>query len=667
LEYRSDLFEPETIERMAGHLRRLLEGIVSAPESRLSQLPMLTDEERRQLLVEWNDTARGVPQVTLPALFEAQVERSPEAIALAVGESTLSYAELNAQANRLAHLLIGRGIGPEKLVALALPRSAEMVVALLGVLKAGAAYLPLDPEYPVERLSYMLRDAQPACIVTSIQSAERLRLPEGVAQLLLDHPETLSALAQSQKTNSSDAEGTGPLSPHNPAYVIYTSGSTGTPKGVVVTHKGIPSLMAAQIEQFALRPEARVLQFASLSFDAVLSEVATSLLSGATLVLAGAQERSAEPLAALVQSQKVTHAALTPTVLASLDQELPLLKNLLVGGEPCSPDLVARWSQGRRMVNVYGPTETTVCATMSPPLSGRQRPPIGRPIWNTRVYVLDGSLRPVPVGVKGELYIAGTGLARGYFKRPGLSAERFVADPFGPPGTRMYRTGDLARWRPEGQLEFLGRTDQQLKIRGFRIEPGEIESALRAHGQVGEAVVLAREDQPGEKRLVAYVVLSAADHTTVSATALREHLSAGLPAYMVPSAFVFLEALPLTPNGKVDRKGLPGPEGPLELEGQYVPPRNPVEEQLCGIWQEVLRLERVGVQDNFFELGGHSLLATQVVSRVRGAFQVELPVAALFTSPTLSQLAARLDELTATRRLGQSDVHDNPQREKFTL
>jgi amino acid adenylation domain-containing protein len=580
-------------------------------------------------------------------LFEAQVERSPEAIALVFEDRELTYAELNSQANRLAHLLIGRGIGPENLVALALPRSAEMIIALLGVLKAGAAYLPLDADYPAERLAYMLRDAQPPCVLTTARIAERL--PEGGVQLVLDHPTTAGALAQSPETNPSDAERTGPLSPHNPAYVIYTSGSTGTPKGVVVAHAGIPSLAAASIDHLAITPKARILQFASLSFDVSLSEVAIALVSGATLALPAKEQRTGEPLARFLRSRGITHALVPPAVLASLPDDLSL-ETLVVGGEPSSPDLVSRWSKGRRMINVYGPTETTVCATMSEPLSGTIVQLIGRPIWNTRVYVLDGGLRPVPVGVRGELYIAGAGLARGYLNRPALSAERFVADPSGAPGTKMYRTGDLARWRGDGELEFLGRADQQLKIRGFRIEPGEIEAVLLGHPAVAQAAVIAREDRQGDKRLVGYVVAQSGQ--PADPALLRSHVAQSLPDYMVPGAIMVLEALPLTPNGKLNRKALPVPDFRTSSGATWRAPRIAREEILCGLFAETLAVPQVGIEDNFFELGGHSLLATRLVSRIRATLGVELPIRSLFEAPTVAELAERLDLNTNQKSLG---------------
>ena len=637
IEYRTDLFEGSSVQAIAERLVRLLERAAAEPDRPIGQLDILNPKERQQLLVQWNNTEQPVAKTTLSSLFEAQVARSPQEPALLFEEITLSYAELNLQANQLAHYLISQGVGPETVVAIALPRSIEMVVGLLAILKAGGAYLPLDSDYPPERLGYMLEDAQPACVLTTSQLVELL--PGEFAQLLVDQPGTRRKLKEQPETNPTDAQRTAPLQPLHPAYVIYTSGSTGTPKGVVVTHDGIPSLTAAQIDQFALTPEARVLQFASLSFDVVLSEVAMSLLSGATLVLAGPQERSAEPLTALIQRQKVTHAALTPSVLASLDQELPLLRSLLVGGEPCSPDLVAQWSEGRRMVNVYGPTETTVCATISAPLSGAIVPPIGRPIWNTRAYVLDTNLQPVPAGVTGELYIAGAGLARGYLNRPGLTAERFVADPYGPPRTRMYRTGDLARWRADGVLEFLGRADRQLKIRGFRIEPREIEAALLRHPGVAQAAVIAREDRAGDKRLVAYVVSKTAQ--SLDRAELRTYLAGTLPDYMVPAAFVVLEALPLTPNGKLDRKALPASDL-AAAKGCWRAPRSHQEEILCALFAEILGVPRVSIDSNFFELGGHSLLATRLISRIRMRFGADLSIRCLFEAPTVAGLATRL-------------------------
>ena len=634
LEYATDLFEGESVAALGGRLIRLLEAAVAAPERAIGRLDILGAAERHTVLRDWNDTARALPFATVPELFAAQAARSPAATAVVSGEMSLSYGELEARSNQLAHYLRRLGVGPEVVVGLCLERSLEMVVGLVGILKAGGAYLPLDPAYPAERLAFMLEDARAPVLVTQAGLLDRLGAHRG-ATVQLD----ADAAAIAQEPATAPRSG---LNPANAAYVIYTSGSTGTPKGVVVSHGGIPNLAAAQIDRFAITPEARVLQFASPSFDAAIWEIAAGLASGARLILT-AEERGGDVLANLIRAKGVTHATLPPVVLAGLPEDLPL-QTVIVAGEACSADLVERWSGGRRMINAYGPTETTVCATMSEPLMGGSIPPIGRPIWNTRIYVLDGGLEPVPAGVAGELYIAGFGVARGYVGRAGLTGERFVADPFGCAGSRMYRSGDLGRWRSDGVLEFLGRADQQVKVRGFRIEPGEIEAALTRHAGVAQAVVLAREDQPGQKRLVAYVV-AAADRA-VDVAALRGQLSSSLPDYMVPAAFVVLAGLPLTANGKLDRKALPAPDlTPAVLRG----PRTPQEEVLCGLFAEVLGVERVGIDDNFFALGGHSLLATRLISRIRATLDVEIAIRSLFESPCVEALAKRLDDGEAAR------------------
>ena len=620
-----ELFTADELADYQDRFIRLLEAAVAEPDRAIGRLDILSAAERQTIVSDWNATARPLGFANIPELFAAQAARTPEATAVVYGDQQLSYGELDARANQLAHHLRGLGVGPEVVVGLCVERSLEMLVGVLGILKAGGAYLPLDPAYPEERLAFMLEDARAPVLLTQAKLGSRLRAPGGgIVQLDADWP----TIARRPATASPVA-----LHPHNTAYVIYTSGSTGTPKGVAVSHGGIPNLAAAQIDRFAITSEARVLQFASPSFDAAISEIATVLIAGGGLILTAADERGGEALGHVIRSQGVTHATLPPVVLGDLSSDVPL-RTLVVAGDACAPALIERWSAGRRMINAYGPTETTVCATMSEPLAADGAAPIGRPIWNTRVYVLDGGLEPVAVGVVGELYISGAGLARGYLHRAALTAERFVADPFGAAGSRMYRTGDLARWRADGVLEFFGRADQQVKLRGFRIEPGEIEAALLRHGTVAQAAVIAREDVPGQKRLVGYVV-AAADRE-IDTAALRAQLGASLPDYMVPSALVVLEALPLTANGKLDRRALPAPD----LTPQQVrPPRTPQEEVLCSLYAEVLGVERVGIDDNFFALGGDSIMSIQLVSRARQA-GLEITPRAVFQHQTVEALAA---------------------------
>ncbi|KPI15380.1 amino acid adenylation domain protein [Actinobacteria bacterium OK074] len=518
VEYATDLYDRATVATLVDRWTRLLRAVVAAPARPVGAIDVLSEDERHRLLAELDGTTAPVDRVPLPTAFERQVRATPDAVALAAGSTQLTYAELNARANRFAHTLLDRGVGAEDVVAFALPRSAELVVGLLGAMKAGAAYLPVDPEYPRARREFMLADARPA--------------------LLVDDPATVTATDGHPDSNPEVA-----VDVRNPAYVIYTSGSTGLPKGVVVTHAGIAHLVAAQVERFAIDADSRVLQFASPSFDASVSELYTALLTGATLVL----PPPGAPLAALTDDgYGITHVTLPPSVLAALDEGVLGVSTLVVAGEACAPELVQRWAPGRRMVNAYGPTETTVCATMSVPLEpSASVPPIGRPIVNTRVYVLDRRLQPVVPGVAGELYVAGAGLARGYVRRPATTAERFVADPFGSPGARMYRTGDVVRLRADGELEFVGRADEQVKVRGFRIEPGEIETLLATHPAVGRAVVVARQDRadaPEDRRLVAYVVPAAGRGGERDDGRERDHIDGWREIY---------DALPLTADPAV--------------------------------------------------------------------------------------------------------------------
>ncbi|MEU5092044.1 non-ribosomal peptide synthase/polyketide synthase [Streptomyces sp. NPDC021356] len=615
LDHQPDLVGPDTARLVMDRLLRILTAMADAPELPVARIDPLTADEHRLLVDEWNATDHPVPTGTLPELFQAQAARTPHATAVVFEDTRLTYAELDERADRLARLLAAHGAGPERCVAVSLPRSADLVVTLLAVMKTGAAHVPVDPDYPAERVAHILADVDPVLCVD---------------------PAWLATAG----TRGYDDGDLAPVDPASLAYVIHTSGSTGLPKGVAVSHRGIASLAGGQIDRFAVSPGSRVLLFASPSFDAAVSELCMALLAGATLVLAPAERLLPGPaLTDLVREQRISHLTLPPSALAVLpDTALPTVTTLVVAGEACPPDLVDRWSRGRRMINAYGPTESTVCASMSAPLAGDTAPPIGTPLINTRLYVLDGALRPAPAGTPGELYIAGSGLARGYLNRPGPTAERFVACPFGAPGERMYRTGDLARWTADGELEYLGRADDQVKIRGFRIEPGEVAAVVAGHPAVARAVVVVREDQPGDKRLVAYVV--PAPGTDTDPAHLRRHAAARLAAHMVPSAFVALDTLPVTPNGKLDRKALPAPEyGTMSAAG-YRAPRSPREEILCTLFAEVLGVDRVGIDDGFFDLGGHSLLATRLVNRVRATLGEELPVRRLFETPTVAGLAA---------------------------
>ncbi|MFI0980562.1 amino acid adenylation domain-containing protein [Streptomyces sp. NPDC021093] len=614
----------------------------------LGMVDVLSSDERRRVLSEWNDTAVEVPGLTFPGLFEAQVARTPDAVAVVFGDLEVSYAELDGRANRLARLLVARGVGPERIVALALPRSVELVVALLAVLKAGGAYLPIDTKYPADRIAYMLQDARPALLLT-VGSVGESVLGAGVEHLMLDDEQTVEELASCAASAVTDAQRPAPVSLAHPAYVIYTSGSTGRPKGVVVSHAGVASLAAQYIRAARTGARSRVLQFSSPSFDAHVPEVLMALGAGAALVVVPAEELLPGPeLERLVGAHRVTHLAAPPSVLSVLSPgALSGVGTLIAGGEALSEELIRIWSPGRTMINAYGPTECTVCVTMTGPLEGVGVPPIGRPNFNARVYVLDEGLQPVPPGVAGELYIAGAGLARGYLGRPGTTAERFVADPFGPAGSRMYRSGDLVRWRGDGELEYVGRADQQVKVRGFRIELGEIESVLTGHDSVARAVVTVREDQPGDRRIVAYVT-PATTEGKVDEQTLRTFCGQSLPEFMVPSGVVQVDEFPLTPNGKLDRNLLPAPRYALDEAGRT--PRTPQEEILCGLFAEVLGLERVGIDDGFFDLGGHSLLATRLVSRIRTTLGVELTIGALFDASTPAELSNALGDAPESRK-----------------
>ena len=638
LEYATDLFDRASMEALAGRLIRLLEAVIADPDRAIGSLEILSPDERHTILHGWNDTARAIPSATVPELFAAQVARTPDAVAVVFEEESLTYAELDARSSQLAHHLCALGVGPETVVGLCVERSPEMVIGLLGILKAGGAYLPLDPDYPHARLAYMMADAGAAVLIT--QSALLDRLPANGARIVRLDADGLAIAAQPITAPALALEA------HNTAYVIYTSGSTGAPKGVVVDHANLANKISTLGQYFNVGPSFRAALLIPCAFDASIEQTMLPLIGGgAAVVISDTTRESPAQFWHQVIRGGVTFISCVPSFLEFAIRHAPetlFLDHLVLGGEAFTAELqreILRYLHVVHITNLYGPTEVTIDA-IGFAVAGQSGPriPIGRPLPNYRAYVLDCSLQPVPAGVTGELYIAGAGLARGYLGRAGLTAERFVADPFGAAGSRMYRTGDLARWRADGVLDFLGRADAQVKIRGFRIEPGEIEACLTRYPSVARAAVIAREDQPGHQRLVAYVVAAAG--ANADAAALRAHLGHSLPDYMVPSAFVVLDRLPLTPNGKLDRRALPAPE--LTPTGVVRAPRSPQEELLCGLFAEVLGLDRLGIDDNFFELGGHSLLAMQLISRIRATLDVEIAIRSLFEAPTVETLVKHL-------------------------
>lgn len=665
IEYNTDLFDEGTISRMIGHFQTLLESIVTEPGTPISRLALLTDSERDRLLVDWNNTNRDYPkEKCIHQLFEAQVEQTPEAIAVVFEDGQLTYRELNARANRLAYDLSKLGVGPETLVGICLERSLQMVVGILGVLKSGGAYVPLDPVYPKDRLAFMLEDSEIQVVLT--QERVMSHLPPHTAQVVY-----LDTLDQSAEFEAFQVP-TNPVNrttADNAAYVIYTSGSTGKPKGVLITHYNVTRLLQATHSWFHFDQNDIWTLFHSYAFDFSVWEIWGSLLYGGRLVVVPYWvSRSPEMFYELLSQEKVTVLNQTPSAFgqlievekSSMHSHDLALRLVLFGGEALDFHILKPWfdrhgDQRPQLVNMYGITETTVHVTYRPITTGNLSTSrgslIGVPIPDLELYVLDQSQNLVPIGVPGELYVGGAGVGRGYLNRPELTAERFIPNPFrSRAGKRLYRSGDLVRYLPNRDIEYRGRIDAQIKIRGFRIELEEIETVLRQHAAVREVVVISRGEKPAEKRLVAYVV-PAQEAPTVSE--LNGFLRQKLPEYMVPSAFMFLDSLPLTSNGKIDRRNLPGPDQSRpEQENSFVAPRTPVEELLAQIWAEVLDLERVGINDNFFELGGHSLLLTQVASRIQRAFLVLLPLRILFDAPTIAGLSAAI----AAAQLGQEDA-----------
>ena len=632
-EYSTDLFDAETIKRWMGHFQTLLEGIVTDPDQRISNLPLLTEPERRQLLVEWNDTQADYPKdKCIHELFEAQVERTPDAVAVVFEDQRLTYRDLNQRANQLAHHLRGLGVGPEVLVGICMERSLDMMVGLLGILKAGGAYVPLDAEYPKERIAFMLEDAQVSILLTQVCLLPAL--PEQDAQVIcLDTG--WDAVAQESEENPAS-----PVASDNLAYVLYTSGSTGKPKGVAIEHHSPVGLVDWAGGVFDAEDLAGVLASTSICFDLSVFELFVPLSWGGTVILV----KNALHLRTSSVKGRVTLINTVPSAMAELlrEDDLPAsVRTVNLAGETLSAQLVQqiyRQKQVKRVFDLYGPSEDTTYSTFT--LREEDGPvTIGKPLSNKQVYILDSNLQIVPIGVFGELHIAGNGLARGYHNRPELTAEKFISNPFSDqPGSRLYKTGDLARYLPDGNIEFAGRIDNQVKIRGFRVELGEIEAVLEEHQGVREAIVLAREDNPGDQRLVAYLVPDYDQRPTVGD--LRDLLKQKLPEFMVPSAFMNMEVLPLTPNGKVDRRALPKPDqSGLQWDQPFAEPRTPMEVLIAGIWNELLDVEKVGVNDNFFDLGGHSLLSMKVVAQLEKATGLLINPMELMVH-TLGQLAA---------------------------
>jgi nonribosomal peptide synthetase DhbF len=638
IEYRTDLFRRDTVEKFADFYVRVLAAALHTPDAPLYQLPVLQPSERQQLLAGYNGEQHSYSESTLVALFEEQAARTPDRIALTCGGQHRSYRELNDRANQLAHHLITMGAGPEVVVGICLERSLEMIVALLGVLKAGAAYLPIDPEYPDARIQSMVADTKPLCVITS---------------------QWLAAASEAIATNNSDNPASR-LLPDSAAYVIYTSGSTGNPKGVVVTHQNAVRLFAATRDWFSFDETDVWALFHSFAFDFSVWEIWGPLLHGGRLVIVPKLvSRSPKEFLDLLTAEQVTVLNQTPSAFYQLVQSYAgnsvnlALRYIVFGGEALEFRRLEDWYRlqngpGPQLINMYGITETTVHVTFQPLDADRVRngagSQIGCNIPDLRIYVLDENLEPVPTGVIGEMYVAGAGLARGYLHAPALTAERFVADPHGPAGTRMYRTGDLARRQPDGNLEYLGRIDQQVKIRGFRIELGEIEAALLAQPEVAQAAVIAKDSTHGGKRLIAYVVPAVA--TWIDDGSLRQAISERLPDYMIPSAILVIPDLPLTVHGKLDRRALPEPQA--KAHTARVEPRDSDEEMIARIWSEVLEIPEVGITENFFELGGQSLLATQVISRINDRCGVSFDLRVLFEQPTVQGLATAVKTQRST-------------------
>jgi len=653
LSYVRDLYTPETALRFLDHLNRVMEQMAATPDLRTLDFSLLTQEELHQVLVEWNGAS--VPELlgqSVHTVFEQQVEKTPSATAVEYEESALTYDQLNSRANQMARHLRSLGVGPETRVALCMERCLEFMVSILGVLKAGAAYVPLDPGLPKERLKWMLSDIEAPVVLMQTELAARLQLQGRI--VCIDDPSFQKLLLQEQHTNLVSG-----VQSENSAYCIYTSGSTGKPKAVVATHGALVNVTRCQQKFFGVTPQDRFLQFLAPSFDPAVAEWTTTLLAGATLVLSADPRRMlGSDLAQLLEEKRISCAGLPPSVLTSLpnDAELRGIRVLLTGGAPSPKELVCRWGKGRKMFNIYGPTEATISATMTQLSEFDGSAPIGQPLDNVKAFVLDKEMNPVPPGMRGELYLGGAGVTRGYWKRPDMTAGRFLPNPFSTSGgERLYRTGDIVRWRSDKKLEFVARVDEQVKIREQRIELGEIETVLRQHKGIRDVKVIVREDQPGDKRLVAYVVPEADVEEARLPGELRAGLREELPSYMVPSHFVVMSALPISASGKIDRRQLPAPANPkAPVEPAVTDAATEMEQTIARVWSEVLRLEKVGVHDNFFDLGGDSFLSVRVQSELVKILGREIKVLELFRFPTIRALAEHLAEKTTESTTSKS-------------
>jgi len=667
-------FDKSEICVMLEHFLNILEGFVAEPQQSLKLLPILSSSESQRLLIEWNSSKRDYPRnLCVHELFETQVERTPDAVAVTMGDQQLSYRELDEKSNQLANYLTEHGAGPDVLVGILLNRSIDMMIGILGILKSGAAYVPLDPAYPRHRLAYMLKDSKLQLLVSKGKLADLL--PQNEARVVCIDSDGLAINESSSKKPLVEIKAA------NLAYVIYTSGSTGKPKGVMIEHAALVNYVQTACVEFALKPDDRILQFATISFDTAAEEIFPCLAQGATLVLrTDSILDSAPEFLKKCQDLKLTVLDL-PTaywqeIVANLgvaNLALPSsLRLVIIGGERASPESLAIWCQqvekNIRLVNTYGPTEATIVATMCD-LSSEDallnELPIGRPVSNVQAYLLDKHRQPVPTGIPGEIHIAGAGLARGYLNHPELTHDTFITNPFDSnPEARLYKTGDLARYLPDGRIQYLGRIDHQVKIRGFRVETGEIETLLSQHQGVRESVVILRDDNPGDKRLIAYYV--AVTEFSPTPVELRRYLQDELPEYMIPSAFVLLERLPMSPNHKIDRDLLPAPEAERQLEAIYAAPGDVTEQKVALIWEEVLKVEKIGIHDNFFDLGGHSLLILHLHNKIREEFETDVPIVQLFEHPTIYALARHLSQ-GAEKQASLTDASRRAQKQKSAV